>query len=186
MAGLRSFLPGGRIPIDQRSRRVVALIECHINQNARVQGAAKYPAQNDALLDLLRGAQVGLLQIPCPEVHALGWARERPAGVPLRKAMEMPRCHAECRELARDVADRIEEYLDHGIEVVAVLGGDVASPGCAVHADGDGLSPRSGIFTLALDAELQARGRRIPFRGIRESDPDAIQRDLRWLEDRLA
>jgi len=161
------------------------LIECHLNQNARDQGAARYPAVNHDLLDLLRDSSVGLLQVPCPEMHCLGLTRERPIGASLREAMETPDGRAKCRDLAQDVTDRIEDYIRQGVEVTAVLGGDVESPGCAVHEGPSGLAPRSGIFMQELAAELGSRGLSVPFRGIRESRADAFQADLRWLSERL-
>jgi predicted secreted protein len=171
---------------DPRSRKVVLLIECHLNQNARDRGAARYPAINRELLDLLRRSDAGWLQLPCPEMHCLGLDRRRPDGVSLRDAMSTPDNRAKCRDLARGVADRIQDYLRSGVEVVAVLGGDVDSPGCAVHEDACGLAPRSGIFMQELSAELRGRGLSVPFRGIRESRPDAFRSDLRWLSDRLS
>jgi predicted secreted protein len=170
---------------DPRSRKVVVLIECHLNQNARDRGAARYPAVNRELDDVLRGADVGCVQIPCPEMHCLGLARERPDGVSLREAMETPASRKRCRDLARAVADRIEDYDRNGVEVVAVLGGDVDSPGCAVHEDATGLAPRSGVFMQELSAEIRSRGLSVLFRGIRESSPEAFESDLRWLAERL-
>lgn len=161
------------------------LIECHLNQNARDRGAARYPALNHELLDLLRGSNAGLVQIPCPEMHCLGLSRERPAEVSLREAMETPESRAKCRDLAREMADRIEDYRRNAVEVVAVLGGDVESPGCAVHDGPKGLAPRSGTFMQELAAELNSRGLDVPFRGIRESRREAFEADLRWLAGRL-
>jgi predicted secreted protein len=172
---LRKRLFGKR---DPAGKRVVALIECHLNQNVRDPGAARYPAVNDALLDLLRSREVGLLQIPCPEMFDLGLARARPPGESIREMLDP----AKARELAARVADRIEEHVRHGMEVLAILGGDVQSPGCAVHLVEQRLDPeKSGVFMLELHAELKARGITIPFRGIRESDPRAFQSDLDWL-----
>jgi predicted secreted protein len=177
--GIRERLFGRK---DVAGRRVVALIECHLNQNARDPGAARYPAVNDALLDLLRGHEVGLLQIPCPEMFCLGLPRERPAGTSIRENLEP----GKARYLAAQVADRIEEYVRHGRKVVAILGGDIQSPGCAVHVTGSGLDPeRSGIFMLALHEVLESRGIDVPFRGIRESDPDTFAADLAWIDTTL-
>ena len=159
---LKSLIRGRRSPSDSRSRRVVVLIECHVNQNARDHGAARYPAINHELLDLLRGSGTGLIQIPCPEMYCLGLGRGRPAGVSLREAMETPDSRAKCRDLAGEVADRIEDYTRNSVEVVAVLGGDVESPGCAVHDGPAGLAPLCGIFMQELAAELQSRGLDVP------------------------
>lgn len=161
------------------------LIECHLNQNARDRGAARYAAINNDLIDLLRGSSAGLVQVACPEMHCLGSNRERPKGTSLRQAMETSESRARCRDLAQDVVDRIEDYTRSGVEVVAVLGGDVESPGCAVHEGPAGLSSRSGIFMQELDAELRTRSLNVPFRGIRESRPEAFEADLRWLSERL-
>jgi len=183
---LKSLIRGRRSPPDPRSRKVVVLIECHVNQNARDRGAARYPAVNQELLELLRASSTGLIQIPCPEMYCLGLSRERPAGVSLREAMETPDCRAKCRHLARELADRIEDNMRNGVEVVAVLGGDVESPGCAVHAGPEGLAQRSGVFMLELAAELRSRGLEVPFRGIRESRREALDADLRWLAERCS
>ena len=167
---------------DVASRRVVALIECHLNQNARDPGAARYPAVNDSLLEALRKHDAGLLQIPCPEMFCLGLPRTRPPGTSIRQNLDP----GKARYLAVQVADRIEEYERNGMRVVGILGGDVSSPGCAVHPTESGLDPeRSGIFMLELHGVLASRGLEIPFRGIRESDPEAFAEDLAWVERAL-
>jgi predicted secreted protein len=182
---LRSLFSGRRPRPDARGRKIVALIECHLNQNARDSGAARYPAVNHTVLDRIRESNSGVLQLPCPEMHCLGLARERPKGMSLREAMDTPDSRARCRDLAREVTDRIEDYVRNGVEIVAILGGDVESPGCAVHNGADGLDPSSGVFVQELAAELQSRGLDVPFRGIRESCPEAFERDLSWLSERL-
>ena len=75
-------------PADCRSRRFVAVIECLLNQNVRDQGAASFPAINAEVLHLCQERAVGLLQLPCPEIAALGCQRNRPPGQTLRQAME--------------------------------------------------------------------------------------------------
>jgi predicted secreted protein len=62
----------GFAPRDRRSRRIVAVIECVLNQNARDAGAASYPALNKAILTLCMRYDVGIVQIPCPEMRFLG------------------------------------------------------------------------------------------------------------------
>ena len=167
---------------DVAGQRIVALIECHLNQNARDPGAARYPAVNDSLLEALRRHDAGLLQIPCPEMFCLGLPRTRPPGTSIRQNLDP----GKARYLAVQVADRIEEYERNGMRVVAILGGDVSSPGCAVHLTETGLDPqRSGVFMIELHALLASRDLAIPFRGIRESDPEAFAADLAWIENTL-
>lgn len=174
------------VPSDGRSGRVVAVIECVLNQNVRDAGAAASPAMNDALVALCREHAVGLLQMPCPELASLGPARRRERGQTLRQAMETPHSRDCCARLAEQGADRIEAQLRAGQRVLAVLGGNVGSPGCAVHQDAAGLAAASGVLMLALQAELRRRGLEIPFRGLRDADAAAMAEDLRWLRERVA
>jgi hypothetical protein len=80
----------GFSPRDQRSRRLVAVIECALNQSARDAGAASYPAVNKALLTLCMRYDVGVVQIPCPEMRFMRLSRERPPGKSIREVLDTP------------------------------------------------------------------------------------------------
>jgi len=173
---------------DPRGGRVVFLIECLLNQNARDLGAAETPAAVRPLIELLADREVGMVQIPCPEIACLGFARRRAPGERIRQALGGPEPAACCARLAVAAADRIQCYLEQGYQVLAVLGGNEQSPGCAVLRTGDGPGPlteQSGIFMLALSAELDRRGLRVPFRGMRDSDRRRLEEDLKWVDERL-
>lgn len=173
---------------DTRSGRVAFLIECLLNQNARDLGAAESPAVTRTVIDLLAEKEVGMVQIPCPEIACLGFARRRAPGQSIRDALGAPEPTACCGRLAVATVDRIQCYLEQGYDVLAVLGGNEQSPGCAVHEirNGSGcLADSSGIFMKALAAELARRGLRISFRGMRDADPNLLADDLAWLRGRL-
>ena len=175
-------------PGDNRSSRLVFLIECLLNQNARYTGAATCPAVDRDVLDILLQYDVGMAQIPCPEMACLGFARTRPAGTSIRSALDQPDAQDRCRLLARQTAERIEDYRTHGVDVLAILGGNEASPGCAVHSKGvpGALQPASGVFMHALSTELAKRGVVVPFRGIRDADAGSLVQDLAWLRTQLS
>jgi predicted secreted protein len=159
-----------------------------MNQNARDQGAAESPAVTRALVDLLAERQVGMVQIPCPEIACLGFMRKRVAGQSIREALEAPGPAACCAKLAVATADRIQCYLEQGYQVLFVLGGNECSPGCAVQEDkrvSGHLGNSSGIFMRALADELARRGLHIPFRGMRDADSRLLEKDLAWLRERL-
>lgn len=171
---------------DPRGGRIVAVIECILNQNARDPGAATCPAMNVELLRLCAEHDVGIVQMPCPEKEFLGYARQRPNGVGLRDALDTSSGRACCRRLAEDIACRLADYACHSIEVVAVLGGNARSPGCAViHASEGELALASGIFMQELSAVLRQRGLRIPFRGMRDAQAGQLDEDLAWLASAL-
>jgi len=75
-------------------------------------------------------------------------------------------------------------------KVFAILGGDVGSPGCAVHlSTGDETNQKilegSGVFIKELYAELAKRNIEIPLRGIRDSNMNELAEDISWI-DRLS
>ena len=185
LRALRDLLGVSPEPTDNRSHRFVAVIECALNQNARDTGAACFPCMNFELLELCHRYGVGILQMPCPEVAALGPERKRPPGQSLRAAMDSDAGRSSCHALACEVSDTIEAYAARGCELVAVLGGNPRSPGCAIHQDTDGLLRESGVFMQALQAELRRRKCDPAFRGMRDHDPEQLREDLAWFQERL-
>jgi predicted secreted protein len=166
---------------DSRGGRIVAVIECILNQNARDAGAAMAPAMSWEVVSLCHAHGVGMVQLPCPEIACLGVARTRAPGCSIRAALDTEAGHLRCAELGVQAADRLEAYLRAGCQVLAVLGGNPQSPGCAVHFDGQGLAPAAGIFMGELHAELRRRGLDIPLRGMRDGDRVLLAEDLQWL-----
>ena len=166
---------------DVRSRRMVAVIECLLNQNARDAGAAVFPAMNGAVIDLCRQHDIGLLQMPCPEIACLGLARERQPGQSLREALDTEAGRACCARLAGEVVDRLQAYMRAGYQVVAALGGNQGSPGCAVHCGREGVLETSGIFMRELAAELARRQIALPLMAIRDSEPALLDQDVQAL-----
>ena len=176
---------GGRPkPSDARSGRVVVVIHCVLNQNARDPGAALHHGFSERILGLLLQHDAGLFQMPCPETACLGLQRSRPRGAGIRQMLESPWGRRCCRSLAGAVADQLEEHARSGHDVLAVVGGDRESPGCAVHVAGEDsahrgrLAEASGVFMKALEVELDLRGLRLPFLPMRESIADAYEEDL--------
>jgi predicted secreted protein len=168
-------------PRDGRGGRVVAVIECVLNQNARDAGAASTPALNTGVLHLCAAHAVGVVQIPCPEIAVLGCARNRRPGQSIRAALDTPDGRARCREISAAIGERLDAYRADGCRLLAVLGGNGQSPGCAVHAGDGGLLATSGILMRELQRELRARGIDVAFRGLRDADPSLLAEDLAWL-----
>ena len=118
---------------DVRSKSVIFVAHCILNQNARDAGAANFPAINRSILQLCNEYNVGILQIPCPGIKFLGFNRKRPKGQSIRDALDIPEGRNCCRKISIDIADRIKDYLAQSYQIIAILGGNPESPGCAVH-----------------------------------------------------
>jgi predicted secreted protein len=176
---------------DHRSLRIIAVIDCILNQNSRDFGAANYPAMNKAVLQLCMKYNAGILPIPCPEMAFLGLQRNRPKGKSIKDALNTEAGRKCCREISRLLADKIEDYIKNGSRLLAVLGGNTESPGCAVllqtsEKNRRSLSIQSGVFMREFHAELLRRKIEVPFRGIRDCHAEWIKEDLEWLETTLS
>jgi predicted secreted protein len=175
-------------PHDGRGGRVVAVIHCHLNQNARDAGAACAPAITPGLLELCLQHRTGIVQMPCPEATALGLERQRQPGERIREALDTAHGRAVCRELSLQVTETLQQYLGAGCRVAAIIGGNGESPGCAVHperAPGSAtrLAASSGIFMKELALELALRGLEIPFVAFRDADSALLTADVQTLND---
>jgi predicted secreted protein len=153
---------------DVRSRKVVVLAHCGLNQNSRVAGLASYPAAVEEIVYFLIKHDVGVVQMPCPEVMYEGLSRETRT----KEQYETPRFRSLCRRIARSTARLIHEYLRNGVRVLAVLGVE-GSPSC-------GVEEPAGIFIEELKTELKKREIIVPFHGL---NLKAIANDVKWLKN---
>lgn len=128
--------------MDGRSRRVVVLSHCLLNQNTRYPGGATCPGVVPAALQPYLDAGAGLVQMPCPEQRSWGGARRPPvlwalahrratALVPLVLPVIEWYLRWRYARLARAVARDVADAAGAGTEVLAVVG-VAGSPSCGV------------------------------------------------------
>ena len=171
---------------DGRSRRVVFLAHCLLNQNTISDGTAEVPAAHREILRTVLDARVGVVQLPCPELCCLGLDRGDPKGgerpvvaenTRIRRAMGQPEASARLRELTDQVVWQIREYQKHGFAVLGIVGVD-RSPCCGVNttSDQDRELPGRGVFIASLRAALESAGLTVPVIGIKPSAPEALDR----------
>ena len=143
---------------DDRSRQVVFLSHCLLNQNVRYLGGAVCPGAVAAAVSPYVARGTGIVQMPCPEQRVWGgvpkrrllWLIDHPwfARAATRVAPILRRyLRRRYRALARRTADDVQDYLDSGVGVVGVVG-VAGSPSCGVST------------TLDLADSLRALGRR--------------------------
>ncbi|MGZ8745938.1 MAG: hypothetical protein ACXWZ2_02645 [Mycobacterium sp.] len=140
---------------DQRSRRVILVSHCLLNQNTRYAGGATRAGAVAELVDELISAGHGIHQLPCPERLAWGGVLKRHSlwlynskggplyplrGVLLRAFLWWT--GIVYARLARRVARDVTDYHRAGIEVAGIVGVG-ASPSCGV------------LTTLDLRASLE-------------------------------
>jgi len=152
---------------DKRSRKIVVLAHCILNQNSRVQGIAYYSGMINEIVDVLRKHEVGIIQMPCPELPYAGLLRPSQT----REQYDTPAFRMHCIQIASSTADQVEEYVRNGFKVLAILGVE-GSPTCGVKAD-------SGILMEKLQSELKKRNVKVPIKDVSHT---SAGEDAAWLE----
>lgn len=162
---------------DGRSKRVVLLAHCALNQNAISDGTADYPGAHGALIRMLLDEGVGILQLPCPELRCLGLDRGDPQGgsrpvvvenTRIRGAMAQSAAREKLEGLVEEVLEQAREYRKHGFRLVGVVGMN-RSPCCGVETTSkeDREVPGRGVFLDRLLSALAEEGMEVPAVGIK-------------------
>lgn len=160
---------------DQRSRRVVFVSHCILNSNTRADGHAGVPGVNQSVMELLMQMNVGVVQMPCPEMMCLGLDRGDPRGgerpvlienTRIRQALQSTFSVGMMDVMIAQVVSQIQQYVDHGFKVLGVIGIN-RSPTCGVETttiENEEVQGE-GVFTERLRTALEARGLCIGFVG---------------------
>lgn len=166
---------------DIRSKKVVFVSHCILNQNAISDGTAVCPAAFREIVEKCLELDIGLVQMPCPELMCLGLDRGYPAGAESPVTVENTRIRREILtdpekldrlgSLADSVIYQMREYKKHGFEILGVIGAN-RSPNCGVQttSDNDIELPGMGIFMERIAAGIKELGMDIPMTGIKTSD----------------
>ena len=165
---------------DGRSRKIVFIAHCFLNQNTISDGTAIFPAAFREVVDFFLDRDISIYQMPCPEFTCLGLDRGNKQGADypvtventrIRHEMENP-CHNEkLNKLSSFVVSQIKEYADNGFEIIGIIGAN-RSPNCGVDTTSDfnieieGM----GLFMNKLCSELEKQNIKIPFVGLKSSD----------------
>ena len=118
---------------DRRSKKVILVSHCLLNQNSVVYGLAKRPSMVKELIDLLHELNIGIVQLPCPETLHLGLRRFWQ----VREQYDTQGFRELCREVLKYIITYVREYLVNGYEVVGVIG-IAGSPSCGIHHTSSG------------------------------------------------
>ncbi len=177
---------------DARSKKVVVVAHCVLNQNARIDTCATAPAVFPKILEALVERQIGILQYPCPELGFLGMGRQgqdcaswdgsyQHESGEVYDQMTVPEGREYLSGLAENLVYQIKEYKKYGFKVLGVLG-ILASPTCGVGLKYyKGLDEADGAFIEELKKAFDEAGLDLPIRGLNDLEPDenvALIREL--------
>ncbi len=166
---------------DARSKKVILVSHCIFNQNVKIDRCAHYPGAMREVAQALLDAGIGIVQIPCPEMHYLGLDRQVDKNLETTIESEDDRVgllmnktvpRVLCGKISYDLIYQIKQYQLNGFTVIGLLGIN-GSPTCGVEttwADGKE-SAGSGIFIKIFKEECADQGVKIPIRGIKAQEP---------------
>lgn len=167
---------------DARSKKIVLVAHCILNQNAISDGTVDFPGTNEEIVKLLLQSKVGILQMPCPELNCLGLDRgdvhggERPVIVEnsrIRNALRTTPAARVLKTLVDQLVFQIEEYMRNGFDILGIVGIN-RSPSCGVNTTSmDSQEVQGeGVFIKTLNEELARRGIEIKMIGIKDSETE--------------
>ena len=178
---------------DARSKKVVIVAHCVLNQNARIDTCATAPAVFPKVVETLMERDIGILQYPCPELGFLGMGRqgqdcaswdgsyEHESGE-VYDQMMVPEGREFLRGLAKNLVYQVKEYRKYDFKVLGVLG-ILASPTCGVGLKYyKGLDETDGAFIEELRNAFDEAGLDLPIVGLNDLEPDENVARIRELD----
>jgi predicted secreted protein len=179
---------------DKRSKKVVFVSHCILNQNPKLDACAHYPGTIKETAEVLLGADIGIVQMPCPEFLYLGLDRGVDYGTNpsvesedtrIAVCMNEEKSKCLCTNLVHDIVYQIEEYQKFGFNIVGLIGIN-GSPTCGVETTwyGGGEHQEPGIFIKMLGKELKKKSINIKMVGIKAMDAkEAVTKTKKLLGD---
>ena len=177
---------------DGRSKKVIFIAHCLLNQNAISDGTAVYPAAFKDIIDFFLNADISIVQMPCPEFCCLGLDRGNIHGADspvvaentrIRSAMKNDSTNMKLSRLADYVLQQIIEYKKYGFEIIWIIGAN-RSPNCGVETTSDNNAEiiGMGLFVEKIVNQLLQENMSVPMIGIKGTDN--IQEKLHQLVNR--
>jgi predicted secreted protein len=165
---------------DGRSKRVVFVAHCLLNQNSISDGTAVYPAAFKDVVDFFLNSNIGIIQMPCPELCCLGLDRgdiygaDRPVveeNTRIRLEMQKEKPNEKLNHLVEYVIEQVLEYHKYGFEIIGMIGAN-RSPNCGVNTTSDHNMEISGmgLFIERIYERLLQENISIPMVGIKATD----------------
>jgi len=148
----------------ERSKKIVFISHCILNQNVKAAGREKSSGSIKELVEILTQSGIGIIQLPCPEIDFGGALGRKPK---TKSSYDNKEYRSYCRKLSKDILVQIEKYLRADYSVLGILGVEF-SPTCAVHQLDNGArsTPGKGIFIEELEDEMRKKNFQVPIIGV--------------------
>lgn len=169
----------------KRNKKIVLLCHCILNCNSKVEGLSTYKSMIKDLIDILYKNHIGMIQLPCPEMHIYGikrWGH-------VKNQFDTSFFRNQCKDILSPTVNQVKNYIDNGYSVIGVIGID-GSPSCGVNLTCTGnfggefsceenykkcintltMVNEEGVFIEELKALLAENKISLPFTALLEDD----------------
>lgn len=181
-----------------RSKKMVILSHCILNVNSKVEGFEPFKSMVKNLVNKLEELELGIIQLPCPELLLMGMRRW---GV-VKEQLSHPYAREEMKKMLQPIIYQIQSYKDAGYKIYSVIGID-GSPSCGVNftckseswrgefssiknfehlASDFNIENEKGIFMEIFEQELSKVGLEIPFIALNE---EGMENSINQITDAL-
>lgn len=129
-----------------RSKRVIFLSHCILNQNTVVFPLARAKGAYKKIVETIMDAGIGIHQLSCPEYKYLGLSRK-----PMNKEeYDVPDFRKICNDISTDTTNVVREYLENDYEIIGIIGIN-QSPSCSIYGE-------QGVLMEELMKSLKTEG----------------------------
>jgi predicted secreted protein len=149
---------------DERSKKVIFVAHCILNENTRWLGGAYRSGCIDEIVDQLQDRGIGIVQMKCPEQQAMGgvvktseWRMlgEKDSLLYKLRGVGLPfffwNVRRIYRKIAKEVVRDVKDYKEHGFEVVGIVG-SAGSPSCGVNTTYDDMM---GLTDILANTDIE-------------------------------
>ena len=168
---------------DCRSKKIVFVAHCILNQNSISDGTAVYPGIVDEILELFISSQIGVIQMPCPELMCLGLDRGIVDGgsfpvleenTRIRASMSNELMNPKIDQMVKNTICQIIEYDKFKFQILGIIGIN-RSPSCGVDTTSDNNREieGKGLFVSSIIKALEDHQLSINTIGIKPSDKES-------------
>ena len=129
---------------DERSKKVVFVAHCILNENTRYLGGAFRKGCIDEIVDEIQRQGIGMVQMKCPEQKGWGGLLKKTMWLPMGsgntifyklKGVLLPcfiwNTKRIYQKIAKEIVAEIKDYRESGFEVLGIVG-IAGSPSCGV------------------------------------------------------
>ena len=166
---------------DARSKAILFVAHCILNQNSISDGTAAYPGAINEIMQLLHMSHVGIVQMPCPELLCLGLDRGNSNGsnspileenTRIRIMMNKKSAKGKISQLVQHLIFQMLEYRKYDFNIRGIVGVN-RSPSCGVETTSKKNQEVKGpgVFIDALRHELNKHNMNVRMVGIKAFEP---------------